>query len=126
MKLDELERLMMENIDTLLDSCKGICRTDIPLYSVKLTFNSTIEGCEFCILRALVDFIGGNSINILLRSGSYLEFFKLDDAIIELGEETALLIPIEEFVDRVNELKDFGLITHDDISVLIEWFNRKQ
>ncbi len=122
MKLEDLEKVLLSSLDEFYDSCKGICRSDIP-YTPFLSENSVLDGCGQCLLRNLMDSIDVKSINIVLRDGSYLEFFMLDDVVIEVGDDAALILPLKEFVERVRELRDFNVISDEDVESLISWFN---
>lgn len=122
MKLEELERILLSNLDEFFSSCRGICRSDI-LFTPSLREHTVLDGCDYCLLRNLMDTISVNSINIMLRDGNYLEFFRLDDAIVEVGEDTALIIPLNEFLNRVAELREFNVISDEDVESLTNWFS---
>ncbi len=122
MKLEDLERVLLGNLDEFFNSCRGICRSDIP-FTPSLSEYSVLDGCDYCLMRNLMDTIDVYSINIVLRDGSYLEFFRLDDAVVEIGGDAALIIPLDEFPNRVNELREFNLVSDEDLESLLNWFN---
>ncbi|MEM0361470.1 MAG: hypothetical protein QXY36_03285 [Sulfolobales archaeon] len=121
MRLEDLEKLMLSNLDEFLNSCSGICRSDIP-YSPSLSEHSILDGCGQCLLRNLMDSIDVESFNIILRDGNYLEFFRLDDVIVEIGNDVAFIIPLDEFISRIRELREFNIISDEDVESLTSWF----
>jgi len=123
MRIEDLEKILLANIGSLSEACKGICRSDV-VYIPRLEVSRVLDGCDYCLLRNLIDLINVRSITIVLRDGNYLEFLKLDDAIIELGSEVASILALDEFVSRVMELKEFNMILDEDVNSLIEWFNK--
>ncbi|MEM0504792.1 MAG: hypothetical protein QXN19_03125 [Sulfolobales archaeon] len=122
MKLEDLEKILLSNLDEFFDSCRGICRSDIP-FIPSLKVHDVLEGCEQCLLRNLMDVVEVKSLNIVLRDGNYLEFFRLDDVIIELSNDAVFIIPLDDFNSRISELRDFNLITDEDVDALISWFS---
>lgn len=122
MRLEDLEKVLLSSLNEFLDSCSGICRSDIPFVPT-LSIHSVLDGCSQCLLRNLMDVVEVKSINIVLMDGSYLEFFRLDDIVIELGSDVAYIMPLEEFIGRVSELREFNMISDEDAEVLINWFN---
>jgi hypothetical protein len=122
MRIEDLEKMLLSNIGSLSEACRGICRSDV-VYIPRLEVGNVLDGCDYCLLRNLIDLINVKSITIVLRNGDYLEFLKLDDAVIELGPEAASILALDEFVSRVMELREFNMILDDDVNSLIDWFN---
>ncbi len=123
MRLDELERIMWSKLDDLIMACKGICGSNAAIEFHEFKLNDVVEDCAYCILKNLIDTLDINSLDITLSNGSSLEFIKLDDVIIELGSESASIYPIDEFIDRINELKEFNILSDEDIVIIMKWLN---
>lgn len=124
MRLNELKNLILTNLEVLLDTCKGLCRADSTLTLLEIGEEFILEGCEFCIIKNMLDMLDVDSLNITLRNGNSLEFFKFDDAIIEVGVESAGVVNVGDFLNRVNELVEFGVISNEDAELIVKWFQR--
>lgn len=122
MKLSELRDLIISNLEILLDTCKGLCRTDSTPILPEIYEDFVLEDCEFCLIKNLLDMLDVDSLNITLRNGNSLEFFRFDDAIVEVGTESATVINVSEFLSRVKELVEFNVITDEDAEVISKWF----
>lgn len=122
MKLKDLEVLVLNNLEYLLDTCKGMCGDEGVLVLPEIDENVVLEGCWFCIFRNLLDTLYIDSLSITLGDGSSLEFFRLSDAVVEVGSEAAIVVRADNFLNRVNELVEFNVISTEDADMVIKWF----
>jgi len=123
LKLQELEQFMFSNLADLMDECSDVCTEGKPP-SVSIVEGVIYSGCDLCLIRAALDKVNPPSISIVFRDGRYGEFVLLDQYVLELTEESAQLIPVQEFKERLDDLETFGLISEEDRRVLEEWFRK--
>jgi hypothetical protein len=121
LKIAELEEYLIGNMGELISSCIGVCReSEIP-QTMRLIEGLVYSGCDYCILKTAIDKITLPTIELSYRDGRIAEFILLEEAIIELGEESAQVIDRTYFDERLSELKEFGLITEEDANFLKNW-----
>ena len=123
LKLRELEQFMFSNLANLMEECSDVCTEGKPP-SVSIVEGVIYGGCDLCLIKAALDKVNPPSVSIVFRDGRYGEFVFLDQYVLELTEESAQLIPIQEFEERLDDLETFGLISEEDRRVLEEWIRK--
>ncbi len=108
------------NINDAIDEIKG-------LISLEEDF-ITIEGCPACIIRERVARIKTKTYMAMTPSGSFIEFYLVDDTVYEImSEEGARPIIIvtayrlSKIDERLEELRMQALITEEDVKELLKW-----
>jgi len=123
LRLQELERFMFSNLADLMEECSDVCTEGKPP-SVSIVEGVIYGGCDLCLIRVALDKVNPPSVSIVFRDGRYGEFVFLDQYVLELTEESAQLIPIHEFEERLDDLETFGLISEEDRRVLEGWIRK--
>ncbi len=119
MRLEELEEYVIKNSEELLKECEGICREGfIPEFNLVSDF--IYSDCDYCLLRSAVDRLNLPSVSLETSQGRRIEFIKLEDFILEVGEESAQVYPKDELEERISDLIDFGLINEEDARSLLD------
>jgi len=122
-RLEEFEEAMLESLGDLTDECKDICGEEGARPMLRLVKGVVYEGCDRCVIRALVDKLGIQSFSITYRDGRYGEYAYLETHVIEITDENAQIIPIEEFGEYLDELVEFGLLSEETAGLIREWIN---
>ncbi len=118
--VDELEEFILRSLEDLMSECRDLCEASV-FPTLKLTEGIVYEGCDRCIISAAVDKLNLPTYSITFRDGNYGEFIPLDNYVLELTEEEAQLIPIEDFQEYLNDLAEFGLLNEDNVNEIISW-----
>ncbi len=121
MKVEELEEYMLKNLGRLMDECRGVCGSEGKPPTLRLVEGMIYEECDRCLIGTAVDELGLQAFSLTYADGRYGEFVYLGTHVLELTDETAQLVPIDELDDHLSELTDFGLLTQDTAESLKEW-----
>ena len=120
MKLYELEAYINKNVEQLLKECAHFCK-DQHVLALALDFNKDYKGCDSCIIYSSLDHLSLPTMSLRSTLGGEVEYVMLEDAVIEVLEDGVFIYPIEEFEDKVNDLREFGVISNEEARELINW-----
>ena len=88
----------------------------------------TVEGCPACIVREQVAKTKTKTYMAMTPSGSFIEFYLVDDTVYEItseeGERPIIIVTaysLEKLEERLEELRMQALITEDDVKELLKW-----
>jgi hypothetical protein len=123
LNVDELEEFILKRLGDLISECKDLCETSVPP-TLKLTEGIVYEGCDKCIIAAAVDMLNLPTYSITFKDGNYGEFIPLDSHVLELTEEEAQLIPLEDFQEYLSDLTEFGLLDKEEADEIMVWVRR--
>jgi len=126
MKLDEFEEEMIRRLGELTEECKDICGEEGAQPILRLVEGIVYEGCDRCVIRTLIDRLGIDAFSISYTDGRYGEFVFLETHIIEITDENAQIIPIEDLEEYLKELQEFGLINQETVKLLLEWISSRK
>ncbi|MCD6428849.1 MAG: hypothetical protein J7L12_04470 [Desulfurococcales archaeon] len=126
MKLQELENYINANYSKLYEECKGICREEEVVGTLRFEELRLYEGCEFCIIKTAVDHLNMPTLVMPLKDGRVMELVKLSDYILELSEGAAQVFSTEDFLEELTDYLDFGLLTDEEVSMISKWLGKEK
>jgi len=119
LRLCELEDFITSNIEELVRECAHVCKEPhVP--SIIIEVNNVYKGCDSCIIYSSLDKLSLPTMNMKTSLGN-VEYVVLEDAIIEVLEDGIIIYSLEEFEERINDLRDFGIVSEAEVTELISW-----
>ncbi len=110
----------MKKLPELLSECSDVCVEGTPP-KLSLIEEVVYSGCDLCIIRSAIDKLSLPTMSLTFRDGRYGEFVAIEEYVIEITEETAQLLPIDELDSRLEDLKEFGLLSNEDERSIKAW-----
>ncbi len=119
----EVIKKIFDNIQDIYINC-GRCSTPnecIDKFPLLTPTDITIfKDCCACILGQVMEGINGvREIYIPIES-SMITLYRIDDALIEISEDTAMVIPLNKIEDFIEIIQDMGYENIDKIIQFIE------
>ncbi|MCD6324129.1 MAG: hypothetical protein J7L55_03370 [Desulfurococcales archaeon] len=123
MKLEDLEEYIVEQAGELIDKCTGVCKESVPP-ALRISEGIVYEGCDRCLIATAVDEVGLDTFSVTFRDGRFGEFIRLENAVIEITDDSAQVFSVSDFLEYLSDLMDFGLIGRNEFSDISAWVTR--
>ncbi len=125
MRLEELEKYIMDKLGDLIEKCIDVCKESTPP-SLQISDDVVYEGCDMCLLSTALDELGLDTFSVTFRDGRFGEFVRLSDGVIEVTENSLQFFRPDYFPEYLKDLEEFGLIDGEAVEEVKRWINSKK
>ncbi len=119
----DIVRKIFDNIQDIYVNCSKCsssneCVEELPLSTP--TDIMIFRGCCACILGYIMENVNGAKEIYIPIEDSVVILYKISDALIEVSEDTAIVVPLNKVEDFVEIIRDLGYEGADEIIRFIE------